>query len=44
MGLAAAQVEAVVTYVRAVYQGQRMTLANCQKYFGEKSKACDLYR
>ena len=44
VGLAAAQVEAVVTYVRAVYQGQRMTLANCQKYFGDKSKACDLYR
>ena len=42
--LTAAQIEAMVTYIQAVYQGKTMTLANCEKYFGPKSKGCDLLR
>ena len=42
--LTQAQIEAVVTYVQAVYQSGGMTLGVCMKYFGEKSKGCDLFR
>ena len=42
--LSAGQIEAVVTYVQEVYQGQGMTLANCIKYYGPASRACDLLR
>jgi hypothetical protein len=42
--LTQAQIEAVVTYVQAVYQSGGMTLGVCMQYFGEKSKGCDLFR
>lgn len=43
--LSAAQIEAVVTYVQATYLAKGgMTLAQCMKYFGERSKGCDLFR
>ena len=42
--LSRTQVEAVVDYVQAVYQGKGMSLANCIKYHGAASRACDLLR
>ncbi len=38
------EIEAVVTYVRQVYQGKEMTLDLCIKYNGPRSRACDRYR
>lgn len=42
--LTMAQIESVVTYVQATYLNGGMTLAQCVKYFGEKSKGCDIFR
>lgn len=42
--LTMAQIEAVVAYVEATYLNGGMTLAQCMKYFGERSKGCDLFR
>ena len=38
------QIEAVVTYVREVYQGKEMTLDTCIKYYSPTSRACNRYR
>ena len=38
------QIEAVVTYVQEVYQGNGMTLGYCEKYYGPNSPACNNFR
>jgi mono/diheme cytochrome c family protein len=41
--LTEAQIEAVVTYVQAFYQGSPMTYDKCVKYWGDRSPACGIF-
>ncbi len=40
--LTPAQIEAVVTYIQAVYQGTGMNVESCLKYWGATNRACDV--
>ena len=42
--LAPREIEAVVAYVQAVYQGKSMSLDWCLKWYGTSSKGCDNWR
>lgn len=42
--LAPREIEAVVDYIRAVYQGKSMSMDWCLKWYGTNSKGCDNWR
>ena len=42
--LAPREIEAVVDYIQAVYQGKSMSLDWCLKWYGTNSKGCDNWR
>jgi hypothetical protein len=41
--LTEAQIEAVVTFVQAFYQGSTMNRAKCLQYWGDRSPACNVF-
>lgn len=41
--LTPAQIEAIATYIQAVYQGPGMNVDSCLKYWGTTNRVCDVF-